>query len=66
MEQLTHDAICRFDPKWCRDCQLQIEARASERAQVVKRLRDLPASVWGDDLTQLNLERIFAAVRGDA
>lgn len=37
---MTHDRECKFDPKYCRDCKLQAEARADERYESTMRLLD--------------------------
>lgn len=37
---MVHDQECKFDPKYCRDCKLQAEARADERYKATMRVLD--------------------------
>lgn len=42
---MTHDEQCKFDPKWCRDCQMQAEARADERDKASQRVARIQGNV---------------------
>lgn len=44
---MTHDQECKFDPKYCRDCKLQAEARADER----KKFADILVGIYAASMT---------------
>ena len=40
---MTHDETCTFKKRLCRDCQLQAEARASERERIAFNISTMKA-----------------------
>lgn len=56
---MTHDQECTFDPKYCRDCKLQAEARADERNMAAWRVANIAGNV-----DRFTIGRAISAVRG--